>query len=339
MGLSNYFLVTHDFTSWARKNKVSVGGGRGSAAGALVNLLLSITNIDPILYDLPFNRFLNMGTANPISDIDLDLPPRDRVRIVNYLKERYGWDHVAEISTAGHLVSKAAIRDVGRVLEIPLSLVDQICKKIPEPGRGKNTTFKFAEEDTNWVKYVSSNTDVKRIIDIAKRLEGCKKSISIHAGGVIISGDPIPKRVPLIKQPKTTKENPNYLTGYDMNDCEALGLVKFDILRVDAIETMDRCLEMIRNLRGEEIDIKNIPLNDPKVFDMFNSGLTTGLFQFDSGNPASDNSMSGLARQVVIRDIKDLADCVALYRPGTIDNNFIPIYLKNKKEYDISKEP
>jgi len=331
MDFSNYFLVVNDYVSWANRNGCLHGAGRGSGVGSLVLYVLGITKIDPIQYNLVFQRFINKGRKDSLPDIDLDWSTEDRDQILSYLKTRWEEDKVAEICTFTTIQAKSAVKDVTRILGLPYSMGEEISNAIPNPGRGKNPTFTFADKDTGWQKFVNqSSSSVQEIIKIARKLEGVKKAISIHAGGIIISGDRITKRAPLIRH------KDNIICGYDMESTEKLGLIKFDILRVSAIQTINNTLRAIKLSEGVNINLQKIDMKDPKVFETFHDGKTEGIFQFDSATEG--NSITSLAQEVGVEKIEDLCDTIALYRPGILDNDLQKIYLKNKNKKRNEKE-
>jgi DNA polymerase-3 subunit alpha len=310
MGFVDYFLIVWDFVSFARRNGVSVGPGRGSTAGSLVAYCLGITDVDPIRYDLLFERFLNPGRKSlPDADIDFSVAGRDRV--INYVAEKYGRDRVAQIITFGTMMARAAVRDAGRVLEIPYGTVDKIAKLIPEgPRVYLDDCLKPAAELRH---AYDSDPLVKEIVDLAKPLEGLVRQDSIHAAGVVIGDRPLVDYVPL--QQKGDGEE--VVTQFAMEDVEALGLLKIDFLGLRNLDVIDKTVELVGGL-----DVSRIPLDDAKTYEMLARGDSTGVFQFES------TGMREALRQVRPSQFEDLVALVALYRPGPMA--YIPVYARRK---------
>jgi DNA polymerase III subunit alpha len=311
MGFVDYFLIVWDFVNFAKRNGISVGPGRGSTAGSLVAYSLQITDVDPIKYDLLFERFLNPGRKSlPDADIDFAVDGRDRV--INYVAEKYGRDRVAQIITFGTMAARAAVRDAGRVLEIPYGVVDKVAKLIPEgPGQTLDACLKpgqplKAEYDRDPV--------AREIVDLAKPLEGLTRQDSIHAAGVVIGAQPLIEVVPL--QQKGADQE--IVTQFAGGDVEALGLLKMDFLGLRNLDV----LEKARELAGNGIDWATLPLDDPKVYELLARGESTGVFQFES------SGMREALRQVKPSEFEDLIALVALYRPGPMA--YIPVYARRK---------
>jgi DNA polymerase-3 subunit alpha len=310
MGFADYFLIVHDFISFAKRNGIGVGPGRGSAAGSLVAYCLEITDIDPIKYDLLFERFLNPGRKS-MPDIDIDFSVEGRERVINYVAEKYGRNRVAQIITFGTMAARAAVRDAGRVLEIPYGVVDKVAKMIPEgPGQSLDACLKPGQELKG-----SYDTDAitREIVDLAKPLEGLVRQDSIHAAGVVISDRPLTEVIPL-QQKGVDSE---VVTQFGMNDVEALGLLKMDFLGLRNLDVIDKAVELVG-----DIDIRTIPLDDKKTYAMLARGESTGVFQFES------SGMREALRQVKPTLFEDLIALVALYRPGPMA--YIPVYAKRK---------
>ncbi len=310
MGFADYFLIVSDFVGFAKRNGIGVGPGRGSAAGSLVSYCLEITDIDPIRYELLFERFLNPGRKS-MPDIDIDFSVEGRERVINYVAEKYGRDRVAQIITFGTMAARAAVRDAGRVLEIPYGTVDRFAKLIPEgPGQTLGECMKKGQE-----LRAAYDTDplCKEVVDLAKPLEGLVRQDSIHAAGVVIGAQPLMEVVPL--QQKGSDQE--VVTQFAMGDVEALGLLKMDFLGLRNLDVIDKALELI-----EGVDISQIPLDDPMTYKMLARGDATGVFQFES------TGMRDALRQVEPTEFEDLIALVALYRPGPMQ--YIPVYAIRK---------
>jgi DNA polymerase-3 subunit alpha len=310
MGFADYFLIVADFIGFAKRNGVSVGPGRGSAAGSLVAYCLEITDIDPIRYDLLFERFLNPGRKS-MPDIDIDFAVDGRERVINYVAEKYGRDRVAQIITFGTMAARAAVRDAGRVLEVPYGVVDKIAKLIPEgPGQNLEDCLKPGSE---LKQSYDSDPVTREIVDLARPLEGLTRQDSIHAAGVVIGAEPLMNIVPL--QQKGADQE--VVTQFSMNTIEALGLLKMDFLGLRNLDVIDKACALIDNL-----DIGAIPLDDKKTYSMLARGESTGVFQFES------SGMRDALRQVKPTVFEDLIALVALYRPGPMQ--YIPVYARRK---------
>src|SRR3954468_18098686 len=311
MGFADYLPIVADFVAFAKRNHISVGPGRGSAAGSLVSYVLEITDLDPIRYDLLFERFLNPGRKS-MPDIDIDFAVDGRERVINYVREKYGNDRVAQIITFGTMAARAAVRDAGRVLEIPYGVVDKIAKMIPEgPGQTLGECLKPGGE----LKGAYDSDPVAReIVDLARPLEGLTRQDSIHAAGVVIGAAPLMEVVPL--QQKGVDQE--IVTQFSMNTIEALGLLKMDFLGLRNLDVIDKAVSLI----GGGLDIGAIPLDDKKTYAMLARGEATGVFQFES------SGMREALRQVKPTVFEDLIALVALYRPGPMQ--YIPVYAKRK---------
>jgi len=306
MGFTDYFLIVWDFIRFAKQNGVSVGPGRGSSAGSLVAYSLDITDIDPIRYDLMFERFLNPGRKT-MPDMDIDFAVAGRERVINYVTEKYGRDRVAQIITFSTMAARAAVRDAGRVLEVPYGTVDKIAKLIPE---GPGQTLAEAAELR---KAVANDPVAKEILELAEPLEGLTRADSIHAAGVVIGAEPLLNVVPL--QQKGPEQE--VVTQFPMKDVEALGLLKMDFLGLRNLDVIDKACELVGGL-----DIAKVPMDDQKTYEMLARGDATGVFQFES------SGMREALRQVRPTEFEDLIALVALYRPGPM--GYIPTYGKRK---------
>jgi DNA polymerase III subunit alpha len=316
MGYAGYFLIVQDFIRAARDMGVRVGPGRGSAAGSLVAYALGITNIDPLKYDLLFERFLNPDRVS-MPDIDVDFSDDKRERVIDYVKEKYGADSVAQIITFGTLSSRAVLKDVGRVLGIELSTINAITDKIPVI-MGKVHKLKDALElpELRWLKD-TTDPKLKQLIDYSMVLEGFARNSSLHAAGVVIAPGPISDFVPVYKTPQTEPA-----TQYNMKDLEEAGLLKMDFLGLRTLSIIDKTLEMIKQNHGVDINIDDIDFSDQETYAMFGRGQTLAVFQFES------EPMQNALRQLKPTTLEDLIAMNALYRPGPMDN--IPDFIERK---------
>src|SRR5579864_1051032 len=309
MGFTDYFLIVWDFVTFAKRNGISVGPGRGSTAGSLVAYCLEITDVDPIRYDLLFERFLNPGRKQ-LPDADIDFAVEGRERVINYVREKYGTDRVAQIITFGTMAARAAVRDAGRVLEVPYGVVDKIAKLIPEgPGQMLDDCLKPGQE----LKQAYDTDPVaKEIVDLARPLEGLTRQDGIHAAAVI-GAQPLIDVVPL--QQKGADQE--LVTQFSGTDVEAMGLLKMDFLGLRNLDVIDKAVELVGNL-----DISAIPLDDKKVYSMLARGEAIGVFQFES------SGMREALRLVKPTVFEDIIALVALYRPGPMQ--YIPVYARRK---------
>ncbi len=314
MGWPAYFLIVSDFVNWAKDNKIVVGPGRGSAAGSLVCYLTGITNLDPLLYDLLFERFLNPDRIS-MPDIDMDFADIRRADVLNYVEQKYGQDHVAQIITFGTMAARAAVRDVGRVLGAPYEFCDKISKSIP-----MFTTLTKALAEVPEVKDLYQNEpEAKRILDYAKRLEGVARHSSTHACGVLITPKPLIEYVPIQYASSADK---SIISQYSLHPVEDLGLLKMDFLGLKNLTIIESALRIIKKTRGLEIDIDDLPLHDEATFKLFQQGETTGVFQFES------SGMKRYLRDLKPTEFEDIIAMVALYRPGPME--WIPDYIAGK---------
>jgi DNA polymerase-3 subunit alpha len=314
-GFASYFLIVQDFVNWAKGQRIVVGPGRGSAAGSIVSYILNITNIDPLKYKLLFERFLNPDRAAGLPDIDLDFTDRRRDEVISYVAEKYGKDRVAQIITFGTMAARAVIRDVGRALQYPYSYCDQLAKMIPF-GFSLEQTLEQIDEFSQMYK---TDEKAKKLIDLAKKLEGVARHASTHACGVVISKDPLDNIVPL---QNPTQNEESIVTQYEMHAIEDLGLLKMDFLGLKNLTTIEDTLKMIYAIHKESIDIEKIPLEDKKTFKLLKEGKTVGIFQLESAG------MQRYLKQLKPTEMEDVIAMVALYRPGPMQ--FIPEYIGRK---------
>ncbi|HEV2884485.1 MAG TPA: DNA polymerase III subunit alpha [Pyrinomonadaceae bacterium] len=320
MGFAGYFLIVWDFVRYAKENAIPVGPGRGSSAGSLVAYCLEITDVDPLQYDLIFERFLNPGRIS-LPDIDIDFCVRGRGDVINHVANLYGRDSVCQIITFGTLASRAAIKDVGRALEMPYSEVERIAKMIPPPVRGRNVSLTQALEQVPELrKEIETNPNVKELMEIAQRLEGCARHSSVHAAGVVISPVPLQELIPIAVSGKE-----ELTTQYVMSDLEKTGMLKMDFLALTALTVINDCLTSIKQLLGEEINWADIALNDQKTMAVFGEGRTDAVFQFES------SGMAEICRKLKPKDVEDLAALNALYRPGPLDGGMVEEFIQRHR--------
>jgi DNA polymerase III subunit alpha len=308
MGYAGYFLITQDFINAARNMGVLVGPGRGSAAGSIVSYALGITNIDPLKYDLLFERFLNPDRVS-MPDIDIDFADNKRDLVIEYVKNKYGAESVSQIITFGTLSARAVLKDVGRVIGVPLSMVESITKQIPVI-QGKVTPLAEVIETNPDLKWVKDSPDqkIRELVAIARVLEGMNRNASTHAAGVVIAPGPLTEYVPIYKTPQT-----EVMTQYNMIDLEKAGLLKMDFLGLRTLTVVDNALKLIKKIHGVEVDLDTIPENDQATFDLFGKGQTMGVFQFES------TGMQDWLRKLKPTSISDIVAMNALYRPGPME--------------------
>ncbi|CAN5443457.1 DNA polymerase III subunit alpha [soil metagenome] len=320
MGFAGYFLVVWDFVRYAREHSIPVGPGRGSAAGSLVAYCLEITDIDPLRYNLIFERFLNPGRVS-LPDIDIDFCVRGRGAVINHVADLYGRESVCQIITFGTLASRAAIKDVGRALDMPYADVDRIAKLIPPPVRGRNVSLAQAlEQVPELKKQVETNPQVKDLMEIAQRLEGCARHSSVHAAGVVISPLPLQELIPIAVSSKD-----ELTTQYVMSDLEKTGMLKMDFLALTALTVISDCLMTVKQMLGREINWADLALNDEKTMAVFAEGRTDAVFQFES------SGMQEICRKLKPKGVEDLAALNALYRPGPLDGGMVDEFIQRHR--------
>ena len=314
MGYAAYFLIVADFVRFAREQKIATTC-RGSAPGSIVTYTLGITPVDPIQYELPFERFLNPDRVT-MPDIDVDFEDARRGEVIDYVARKYGSDHVAQIITFGTMLARAAIRDVGRVLGFGYGEVDRIAKAVPNQLGIK---LEEAQQMSPALREMrDADTKVGKLLELAGQLEGVARNASTHAAGVVIAREPLTELMPL--QHATNSEG--LMTQYEMHGVEALGLLKFDFLGLSNLTILRQAVELIEQERGEKIDLDNLPLEDARTFELLASGETTGVFQLESPG------MRRYVKELRPTSVLDLAAMVALFRPGPMDN--IPAYIRRK---------
>ncbi|WP_374631466.1 DNA polymerase III subunit alpha [Ferrovibrio sp.] len=317
MKFPGYFLIVADFIQWAKANGVAVGPGRGSGAGSVVAWALTITDLDPLRFGLLFERFLNPERVS-MPDFDIDFCQERRDQVITYVQRKYGAENVAQIITFGKLQARAALRDVGRVLQLPLGQVDRICKLVPNNPANPVTLDKAILQEPRLREERDRDEAVKRMIDVALKLEGLYRNASTHAAGVVIADRPLVELVPLYRDPHASMP----ATQFSMKYAEAAGLVKFDFLGLKTLDVLEKAVELIKK-RGVEIDLARIPLEDKPTFDLLGRGDAVGVFQFEG------SGMRDMLRQMKPDAFEDLIALVALYRPGPMD--MIPSYIARKQ--------
>jgi len=317
-GFATYFLIVQDFVNWAKENRIVVGPGRGSAGGSIVAYLTNITEVDPIKYNLLFERFLNEQRIS-MPDIDLDFTDRRRDEVINYVAQKYGRNHVAQIATFGRMAARAVVRDVGRALGYAYSYCDRIAKLIPFGFKLDEAISKISE-----LRDLYENDEKARnLIDISRKLEGCARHISTHACGVVISPFPLEDVVPL-QHP--SQKDQSIITQYEMHSIEDLGLLKMDFLGLKNLTIIEDTLSRIYEVRKESVNVQNLPDGDKLTYKLLQEGKTTGVFQLES------EGMKRILRELKPTNIEDISAVLALYRPGPMQ--FVQQYInrKNGKE-------
>jgi DNA polymerase-3 subunit alpha len=336
MGYSDYFLIVWDLMRHARENNIRVGPGRGSAAGSCVAYCLHIVGVDPLRYDLIFERFLNPGRKQ-MPDIDMDFDERYRAEMIRYASERWGWDHVAQIVTFSTIKARAAVRDAARVLGYPYGLGDRVAKAMPPLVMGRDTPLWacFREDPQHLDGYraatelremYNADPDVKRVVDVAMGLEGLRRQDGVHAAAVVISSEPLTEHLPIQRKPEPggRPEDAPIVTQYEMHGVEELGLLKMDFLGLRNLSVIERALDMIEANTGNRPDIEKAPLDDPATYELLQRGDTIGVFQLEGAN------MRALLRSLAPTCLEDVAAVNALYRPGPMAANMHYDYADRK---------
>lgn len=313
-GFASYFLIVQDFVNWAKDQGIIVGPGRGSAAGSIVAYLTNVTNIDPLKYNLLFERFLNPERIS-MPDIDMDFADTRRDEVIRYIEEKFGKDHVAQIITFGTMAARASIRDVGRVMGVPYSYCDKVAKMIP-----MFTTLEKALQIVPEFKEIyEKDEEGKKLINLARKIEGAARHHSVHACGLVITKDPLYKYMPV---QYAATDDPTIISQYSLHPIEDLGLLKIDLLGLKNLTIIEHALYIIKAVSNVDIDIDNIPLDDAKTFKLLQDGLTTGVFQLES------SGMRKYLKELRPTELDDIIAMVALYRPGPMD--WIPDYIAGK---------
>lgn len=334
-GYSTYFLIVQDFVNWAKNHGIAVGPGRGSVAGSLVAYILGITDINPIDHNLPFERFLNPERPTP-PDIDIDFADTRRDEVLKYVTNKYGEDKVGQIITFGKMEARLSVRDVARALGMSYSQGDRLAKMIPFGKQGFNMTISQALEESAQLKFAyQTEPETKKVLDVARRLEGLPRHSSVHAAGVVISAKSLVEYVPLQRDTKEGK----IITQYDMycidlnavSNQKAVGLLKVDFLGLRNLTIVEEALKYVEKNTGVKIDIHRVPVDDKKTYDLISKGDTVGVFQLESGG------MKHLAKELKPNKLSDISAIVALYRPGPME--LIPAFLEGKKNVKKIKYP
>lgn len=321
MGFPGYFLIVSDFIKWAKDHDIPVGPGRGSGAGSVVAWALKITDLDPIKFNLLFERFLNPERVS-MPDFDVDFCQTRRDEVIEYVQDRYGHDHVAQIITFGKLQARAVVRDVGRVLQIPYPVVDRIAKMIPNNPANPTTLEEALEADKDLQAERDKDDTNKKLIDIALKLEGLYRHASTHAAGVVIGDRPLHQLIPLYRDPRS--EMP--VTQFNMKYVEQAGLVKFDFLGLKTLTVLQKTVDLVKAGHGQDIDLLQIPFEDEKTFEILSKGEATGVFQLESAG------MRDVLKKMKPNRLEDIIALVSLYRPGPMDN--IPKYISTKDGHE-----
>ena len=334
MGFPDYFLIVQDFINWGRRNGVSVGPGRGSAAGSCVAYCLGITNLDPLKYDLLFERFLNPERIS-MPDIDVDFDDEGRYRVIQYVQDHYGADHISHVITFGTMAAKLAVKDVARISELPIPESNRLTKMIPD----KVFTVKENGEDkeikptlANCVKYIKELKDeyengeplVREVLDYALRLEGCIRQVGIHACAMIIGRGNLTDYIPITTGVDKATGQEVWVSQYEGTKIEDVGMLKMDFLGLKTLSIIDRCTALVKKRFGVDIDIEKIDISDPKVYDLYSRGDTKSVFQFESGG------MKEWLIKLHPERFEDLIAMNALYRPGPMD--YIPKFVAGKND-------
>jgi len=323
MGYSGYFLIVADFIRFAKNRGIPVGPGRGSAAGSLVAYALNITDLDPIEYDLIFERFLNPGRKSSMPDVDVDFCIEGRDEVIQYVTDHYGKENVAQIITFGKMQARAVIRDVGRVMDLPYAEVDRIAKLIP--GIPLNITLEQAlNQEPQLKELIKKDPRVESLFTVAKSLEGLTRHASTHAAGVVISNKSLMEYLPLYRG-----QNGELMTQYPMKEVEAIGLVKFDFLGLKTLTVVNHALQLIEKNHGVKIVLSLIPVDDPMVFELLALGSTLGIFQLES------SGMRDLLIKLKPENFREIIALVALYRPGPLKSGMVDEYIKRKHGKEI----
>lgn len=316
MGYNTYFLIVWDFVNYAKSNDIFVGPGRGSAAGSIVSYLLGITDIDPLKYQLLFERFLNPERVS-MPDIDIDFCYERRGEVIDYVSRRYGADHVTQIITFGSMLAKGAVRDVGRVLNVPLTVVNKVAKLIPnELGMTIDKAIAASDELRGLIE---EDADIARMIRMAKSLEGLPRNAGTHAAGVVISADPVDHYLPL----QRTKDDA-VITQYPKDDVEAIGLLKMDFLGLRTLTVVNKTIESVKARYGVTIDFSQIPDDDPETYAMLSNGDSIGVFQMEG------SGLRAILKELQPNDLEDVIALVALYRPGPLGSGMVEDFIARK---------
>lgn len=315
-GFADYFLIVQDFIKWARDHGIAVGPGRGSAAGSLVSYILGITDLDPLAYGLLFERFLNPDRIQ-MPDVDVDFADARRDEVLAYVRQKYGEDRVAQIITFGTMAARAGIRDAGRAMGLSYAFCDQIAKLIPFNMKLAEAIEKVPELNGFYTK----NEDARKVLDAASHLEGVARHASVHACGTVISKEPLTEYLPLQLAPQ---DKNNIITQFEMHAVEDMGLLKIDFLGLKNLTIIEETVKLVKERRGVEINISDLPLDDEQTFKLLRAGDTTGVFQLEGGG------MRRYLKELEPSSLEDIIAMISLYRPGTLDAGMVPHYIARK---------
>lgn len=318
-GFSSYFLIIWDLIKFAKENHIPVGPGRGSAAGSIVSYILGITDIDPLRYDLLFERFLNPARIS-MPDIDMDFCYEKRTEVLKYVAQKYGEANVAQIITFGTMLARAVVRDVGRAMNFSYTDVDKIAKMIPVIVGHQVTLKEALSTSPELTQVYDSDNGIKRLIDVAMQLEGLSRHASTHAAGVVISDKPLMERIPLIRGAQE-----EIVTGFDMESLEKTGLLKMDFLGLKTLTVIDAAVKIAKRTQGKDIDIANMPLDDKNTFSLLAQANTIGVFQLES------RGMRDILRKLIPTKFEDLIAVLALYRPGPLGSGMVDDFIERKQ--------
>lgn len=322
MGFSSYFLIVADFIQWAKENNVPVGPGRGSGAGSLVAYSLKITDLDPLRYDLLFERFLNPERVS-MPDFDIDFCMNGRDKVIEYVRQHYGEQAVSQIATFGSMATKGVLRDVGRVLDMPFKFVDEVVRLVPnELGI---TLTQSLEKAPELKQRYDADTDIQRLFELSFKLEGITRNLGMHAGGVLIAPGKIADFCPLYRAPDVAEHQlKDMVSQFDKDDVEKIGLVKFDFLGLRTLTILDWAVAHIERQTGRKLDLNQLPLDDKKTYDLLKRGETTAVFQLES------DGMKKLIRKLQPDCFEDIVALVALYRPGPLNSGMVDDFVDRK---------
>ena len=315
-GFADYFLIVQDFIKWAKDHGIAVGPGRGSAAGSLVSYILGITDIDPIEYGLLFERFLNPDRIQ-MPDVDVDFADTGRDKVLSYVKEKYGTDHVAQIITFGTMAARAGIRDAGRAMGVSYDFCDKLAKLIPFNMKLKEAIEKVPELNEAYTK----DEAAKKLLEAALHLEGVARHASVHACGTVISKEPLTEYLPVQLAPQ---DKNNIITQFEMHTVEDMGLLKIDFLGLKNLTIIEETVRLVKDRTGKDIKIIELPLDDQKTFELLRAGDTTGVFQLEGGG------MRRYLKELEPSSLEDVIAMISLYRPGTLDAGMVPRYIARK---------
>jgi DNA polymerase-3 subunit alpha len=318
MHYEDYFLIVWDFVLYAKKQGILVGPGRGSAAGSLISYVLGITEVDPLEFNLYFERFLNPERIT-MPDIDMDFPDDKRDQVIRYVVDKYGMDKVSSIITFGTFQGKSAIRDVGRILDTSSTIIDDLTKKISDSD---NSIEQFEKDHPKDYQYYMNNQEINQLMRIAKKISGLVRHVSTHAAGIIISDQPIQKYTAI--QPGLLDM---YQTQYEASDLESIGLLKIDFLGIRNLTIIQKIIDLVKKNQGKSINVYKLPLDDPKTFKLLQDVKTLGIFQLES------EGMMNLMRQMKLDQFEDIATCISLHRPGPMEN--IPAYIRRRNKEEM----